>query len=934
MCYPICFKKKIFNILTFILFFILLCSCSVNQRKYRVGVSQCSQDEWREKQNSEMIREAALHGNIQLEVRSVNDDSQKQINDLKYFINNKFDLIIVSPNEAKAITPIVEDAYQKGIPIIVTDRKIQSNKYTAFIGADNTQIGEMMGEHILTLAKEPLFIYKINGLEGSTSAMEREQGLDHILAASPNIKIVGEIDASWKKEVSEEKMDSVFSLHPNINLIVAQNDRMAIGAYAAAVKHGVEKKMKFIGVDALVDKEKGGVNQVLDRHFEATFIYPTGGEKVIQVATQILEGKPYNKETTLLSAMVDSTNARIMFMQDELIKNETKKVADLSTKVDAYLALFDSQRLLLYSVVAIAVLLLVICVVICGGYNIKVKTNGILRKQNDEIIAKNDQLVKLSRELEDATHAKLAFFTNISHDFRTPLTLISDPLNQILSSTNLNEEQHSFLKMISRNVTVLLRLVNQILDFRKFESGKLGLRLSEFDVVKCVDEWIDGFKNLAVRKHICFNVKLPEEPVTLIADSEKIERIIYNLLSNAFKFTPENGRICLSVSTIYHEHVGWLRLVITDNGLGMSQEHISHIFDNFYQIDVHYSGSGIGLALVKAFVELHHGTINVTSEVDKGSEFQIDIPLINTGELDAGTSQNGSLEALKNGAILNAEQENIQAGENININDDKKVVLVIDDNEDVRNYVKSLLLKDYRVIEAANGKEGLECALKNVPDAIICDVMMPVMNGIDCCEQLKKSLQTSHIPVMMLTAYVGDEQKVEGYECGADSFIAKPFNSDILKTRLRNLLDNRTRMQEFYLNTVLGRKNISVVEKSFVDELKEYIDKNLSNPELNVNNLSGEFHLSRAQFYRKTKALTGYSANELVKLARLNRAASMLVSTEKSISQISYEVGFKSPAYFSKTYKDHFSESPTDVQARMKYGVVHKPMFISVSMDA
>lgn len=909
------------RILFLILSITLLWSCSQPEDKFLIGISQCSQDEWRNKQNEEMLRQAAVERNMELEIRSVKDDSKKQIEDIRYFLDKKVDLLIVSPNETDAITPIVSEAYDAGIPVIVIDRKMNSNKYTAFIGADNVQIGEELGEYIAALCKNhPEKVFNLTGLPSSSSEIERNRGFMKVVEPLENAEIVGSVAADWLMETAEHVMDSVFQVHPDITLLAAHNDRMAIGAIKAAEKHNLQQKVKFIGVDALTSPG-WGVEQVLNKKMLATVIYPTGGERVIQVASDILHARPFEKEITLNTAVVDSTNAHIMMMQAELIQEETAKVYDLSSRVDTYFHRLNTQRLLLIAVVIILALLIGLFAIALYAYWEKNRINQLLQKRNKEIEKQRDQLVELSKQLEDATRAKLAFFTNVSHDFRTPLTLIADPVNQLKESKNLNEDEQFLMNIIQKNVTVLLRLVNQTLDFRKFESGKLTLHLSEFNIAEKVKNWSEAFDTLAERRHINFTVEVKESenPYLMVADSEKMERSLYNLLSNAFKFTPENGKIKVLLSNFLKDGQLWMELVVKDTGVGMSSEHVKHIFENFYQVDVHHAGSGIGLALVKAFAEMHKGTVQVESRQSVGTTFTIQLPMRQEGELEADLQRNQAMDTLKEGALMEADQESLKTYLPELEKTEKEVVLIIDDNQDVRDYVKMLLGEEYLVIEAANGKEGLKMALKYVPDAIICDVMMPIMNGMECCRHLKSEPQTSHIPVMMLTAYAMDEQKIEGYECGADSYISKPFSAQLLKVRLRNLLENHLRLKNFFTDgsSTMEKEEISSMEQDFVDKLRSLINNNLRNSKLNIDDLSDEMGFSRVQFYRKTKSLTGYAPNELVRITRLKLSRKLLTTTDKNISEIAYEVGFSSPSYFSKCYKDYFGESPLDIQKKI-----------------
>ena len=892
----------------------ILMSCTQKHTRYRIGVSQCSDDEWRHKMNNEIVREALFYDGVEVEIRTAKDNNRNQIADIKYFIDKKVDLLIVAPNEVAAITPVVEKAYRQGIPVVVIDRKILSDKYTAFVGADNYEIGKDVGQYILNRLHGKGKVLEITGLEGSTPAMERHKGLTDVLKEEPGIEITASVDGAWLQSVAGEKMDSVFQTNKNIDLVFAQNDRMAIGAYLSARQQQLEKEMLFVGIDALPGKEYG-VEQIINGVLDATFIYPTGGDKVVQVAMDILEKRPYERDTKLSTALVDKTNARVMQLQTDHITEQDGKIERLNNQVNEYLSRYSAQTMFLYACLIILLLFAALLAIIVRAYWTKNRMNMELSRQKKKLEEQRDQLISLSKQLEEATHAKLVFFTNVSHDFRTPLTLVADPVEQLLEDKALTPRQQSLLKVVHKNVHILLRLVNQILDFRKYENDKLELVRANMNLRVQLQEWSHSFQTLALKKHIHFVLEVNDDRADYLmaVDAEKMERVYFNLLSNAFKFTPENGTITVTLSTLTKEEGGrYARLVVADTGSGISVQHIRHIFDRFYQIDVNHAGSGIGLALAKAFVELHGGEITVDSVEGKGTVFTVDIPMTLVEEPSADLVQEPRITQ----QTVVEELEDMETEEQIP-DENKECILIIDDNADVRDYVKSLLKEEYTVIEAPDGRAGLKKAMKYVPDAIICDVMMPVMDGLECCRKLKTELQTSHIPVMLLTACSLDEQRIQGFECGADSYISKPFNSKLLLVRLRNLMDNHKRLKQFFGDkTTLSKESVSDVDKGFVDRFRELIEENLADSELSVEDLGGKMGLSRVQLYRKIKALTNYSPNELVRIARLKKAASLLASSEKTISEITYEVGFTSPSYFTKCYKDYFGESPTDFLKR------------------
>lgn len=871
--------------------------------------------------NKEIKREVLFYPGTQLEIRTAKDNNLHQIEDIKYFIHKKVDLLIVAPNEADAITPVIEQAFDAGIPVVLVDRKIRSNKYTAYVGANNYEIGKQVGNYIINRLHGKGNIIEITGLHGSTPAVERHKGMMESLKNAPEIKIIASADAGWFKDKAENLLDSILAHHTDIDLVFAQNDRMAIGAFQAAAAQGREKDILFVGIDAVAGKGFG-IESVAGGEMDATFIYPTGGDNVVQTAMAILQGKPYDKEINLSTALVDKSNARIMQMQTEHISQLDYKIELLNGQLDAYFMRYSAQRMFLYACILILVLTATLLVFVVRAFWIKNRMNTELSKQKAQLETQRDQLIDLSRQLEEATHAKLSFFTNVSHDFRTPLTLIADPINQLMESNHCTPQEQTLLNVVHKNVTILLRLINQILDFRKFENGKLEINFSQFNAAQSICEWAESFRSLSYRKHIHFNITVTEhtEEYVLTADAEKLERILYNLLSNAFKFTPENGQIEIILSTFRREDSPWLKLSVSDTGKGMSPEHIQHIFERFYQIDIHHTGSGIGLALAKAFTEMHHGQIRVESIKDKGTTFIVEIPMTQPDFHNEQTTNKIIPESLKEGAVLDADSNMGSSESEENTDENLPTVLIIDDNQDVRNYIRFLLQQQYDIVEAENGLEGVKLALKYVPDAIICDVMMPVMDGMECCRKLKTEMQTSHIPVIMLTAYTMDEQKIKGYECGADSYLTKPFNGKILKARLQNLIENHLRLQNFFTDQtgMTSKPQLNEADKGFVDKLRKEIEERLSNPDTNVENLGAALGFSRVQLYRKTKALTGYAPNELLRIARLKKAASLLAATEKSIAEVTYEVGFSSPSYFTRCFKEFFGESPTDYLKRIR----------------
>lgn len=883
------------------------------EKVYKIGVSQCSQDDWRSKMNDEINREAMFHEDAMVEIRSANDDNDRQIADIRYFADNGFDIVIVSPNEAAELTPIIKEIYEKGMPVIIFDRNILGDTYTARIGVDDEGLGKSAAHYALSIGKPGMNAIEIYGLRGSTPAEGRHAGFEKEFIKGGGNLLASEA-ADWNKEDAIPLIDSLLRIYNDVDLIFAHNDRMAIGASEVAKSMGRDD-IKIIGIYAAPNI---GIQAVADSVIDATFLYPTEGHRLIRTALAILKGEPYEKEKILpVSSAVDLSNADILLLQNETLKDETGKMKALKTSIDDYWAQHSSQTSLFYASIAIIVLLFGVIFLVLRAFWQHKRHQALLVAQNRMLEEERDKQKTLNEKLQEATQSKLMFFTNVSHDLRTPLTLISVPVSQLAEAGNLTPQQRSLIKIADKNVRILYRLINQILDFRKYENGKLDLRLSEIDFGKSVEEWMDSFYAMAKKRDIKLALDAPaEKKVTLALDSEKIERVFFNLISNAFKYTPDNG----AITVIYRVEGSNLVLKVADTGEGISERDLGNIFDRFFQVDrVHPKGSGIGLSLAKAFVELHGGEISVESTEGKGSVFTVVIPIRHVSDAAADP------EKLFNASDVEAELGNIET--ELTIDADKPLVLVIDDNKDIQQLVGELLNADYNVISAFNGAEGIRKAVKYVPDLVICDVMMPVMDGLECCRRLKEEVTTSHIPVLMLTSCSMDEQRVQGYENGADGYLSKPFGSKVLLARCASLISNRKRIKELWTGrnaspvaAPVAPKTRQVetkggdIDNEFYRRFLEIFTAEMGNADVSVDHIASKMGLERTQFYRKIKALTNYSPVELMRNLRLKQARTLITSSEKNISEVAYETGFSTPAYFTKCYREAYGETPTETR--------------------
>ncbi len=894
----------------FLIFFLsVVLSCSNGKKTYVIGVSQCSEDSWRKKLNNELHDATYLYDNVVLRVVSADDDDKQQMRQINAFIDEDVDLLIVSPNQMNTVTPAIDRAYDCGIPVVLFDRKTDSGKYTAFVGADNEKIGRTIGEYIATRLGGKGTVVEIRGLEGSSPAIERHNGFVAAISKHPGIQLLASESGNWLQQSGDSVAARMFANGIVPDYVFGQNDRMAHGAWQAARRLGLEKRMLFVGIDALPG-EGGGIELVRDGVLDASYIYPTRGDIVMQQALNILEGRPYGRDYYMKAALVTKDNAETMLMQAEEMSHISGRLEKLHGRVDFFFTQYSHQKV--YFLLCIIILLLVILA-----------------------FAAFYRMVMVRRRMErEAAEAKMAFFTDMSHDLRTPLTLIADPVERILDDENLTGRQKHMLGIVRRNAALLLKLVGEILDLRKIHAGKMELTLTEFNLADAVRLWTDDFKPLAASREVRIEV-VADGDLAVRADYYKVERICYNLISNALKYNRKGG----SVTVEAIRRGGNVEITVADTGVGMPKDVISRVFDKFYRVGGGGSGTGVGLAVVKAFAELHGGRVSVKSVEGEGSEFKVELPqkvenaiLSTPGTLskhpegrepdmqkqrkawiedvddDIDGNRQGMSSTLTSGGLgYVAEPDGTSAS--------RPLALVVDDNADVREYVAHLLGGEYDVRQAADGKEGLGMALKTVPDLIVCDVMMPVMDGLEMCRRVKAETATSHVPVILLTSNAQENQRAEGYDCGADAYITKPFSSKVLLSRVRNLLENRKRLKYVYASGADDEaRDEADPDSRFMADFGQVVRERMSDSSLSVETISSALGLSRVQMYRKVKQLTGQSPVEIIRVTRLKKAERLLKTTKMTVSEISYDVGFSSPSYFSKCFKDYFGVQPGEVR--------------------
>lgn len=888
-------------------FALLACLACQRERKprYIIGVSQCSEDLWRQTMNEELKREVALYqADAQVLIRSVKDDTPKQIADIEWFIEQKVDVLVVSPNESEACTPVIEKAYQQGIPVILVDRKIATESYTAYVGANNYQIGKEAGLYAIGVLKGKGNIAEVRGTKGSTSDAERHKGFVDALAKAPEIQIVAEVWGNYLLDEAKKQLQLVFQRYPNIDLVFAMNDPMAAGAHQAAIQFN--GKLPFIvGVDALID---GGIKNIENNVQDASFIYPTGGEKVIDLAMKILHNQPFQRENILNTAVVDKSNVRMLQLQTEQIAQKQHKIEEINQQLSESVIQHTNQQMLLYLSITAIVLVTVFLLMVIRAYRAKSRANRELEHQKE-------QLEAISKQLEEATQAKLLFFTNISHEFKTPLSLILGPVETLLAHNSLTKEQQELLFLIKKNSNRLLHLISEVLEFRSYENGKLKMYFTKGNLKRFLIELNTFFSDRIKQKKLKFQFIADEVPFEITFDKEKVEKIYFNLLSNALKYTPISGEIIVKLQK--EDDKVCLSVFNSDSYIPKDKQ--TEVFEHFYKINPDSEGSGIGLALVQALVASHNGTISIESVENVGTTFYIYLPIEQQEVTSKTLYDTNYIETHLD--LLPSEPTLKTLPDTIELSDKKPLILIVEDNPDMRRFIHYILSDDYNIIEAENGEEGFEVAKKYLPDVVVSDVLMPKVDGFDLCQLLKTNVSTNHIPVILLTAYAMDEQKQVGFESGADAYIAKPFNIKLLRTRVRKLIENRKKIRETFSHFLLNeaqQETLGKVEQQFINDFTHYVEKAIANPELNVDEIAEALGLSRSNLYRKIKSLTDYSPNELIRTIRVKYAKQLLNSKAKSISEVAYEVGFSSPSYFAKCFKDFYNESPTEYLERIR----------------
>jgi len=915
-------KYKSSLIILFGLSLFLFSSCgkkSNDKQKYVIGFSQCTSDPWREAVILEMQIEASNHKNLELVVYNALGNNSRQISQIRKLISQNVDVLIISPNEAIPITDVAVEAYKKGIPTIIHDRKIQSDEYTVSIGANNYNIGVAIGEYINSILPPESGILEIWGLEGSSPAIERHEGFMKALDANNHYKIK-EVYGKWQYNLALEEVDKIDSYN-DIDLIFAHNDIMAVAARDKINRKDstASKHIKFIGIDGVYG-DNSGIEAVANGEFEASFQYPTGGTLAIQVAMDILNGKQVKKNYALNTTLIDKTNAKTILAQSEQLNSYQRRI---NKQKEAEINLLSRFQFLRNSTILILVLLILIVPLLSYVMymNLKIKNkNRELYEKNLLVESQKEELSVKNKQIENISNQKLQFFTNISHEIRTPITLIAGPINKIIKSNKVDASLREDVVLIKRNVDRLYRIVNQILDFRRIDNDKMKLILRETDVVALTMEVFDYFKGMAEEKQIRYEFKTDIREEFIYIDVNKIEQVLVNIISNAFKYSSKRGYVSVSIK----DEGKSFAIHVEDKGKGLTKEDIEHLFERFYtgNKSLGSSGFGIGLNLSKEYIDLHDGEIHVQSQPGEYTIFSIvlfkDI---------SHYSRNYLLEEKHalNHNCLEAKIDSNLITEKLSQFYDYKI-LIVEDDHDVRNFLKKELAENFETRTADNGCEALKILTEGSDvTLILSDILMPDMNGFELSNKLKNDIAFSHIPIILLTALSEDSQRMYGFAEGADEYIQKPFDINFLKIRIINIIQERQRMKESFMDKIqtgfVDNSEINTIvsiDDLFRHKLLELIEASYENSEYSIEELSEHIGLSRVHLYRKIKTLFGVSPTDFLRNYRLNKALMLLKQQQYTISEVAYMTGFTSPAYFTKCFKVLYSLTPKEYIASVQ----------------
>jgi len=885
------FWKIVKSIIICFSFASMLFSCSSKPRKphFKIGFSQCIDDAWRPKMDESMDQEILLQKefDVDLIIKNVHFNSNLQLTHIRELVSEGIDILIITPNEVAGLVSLIDSLYNSGLPIIILDRTISSDNFTAYIGANNYLIGTEVGKLLEEFAIEHQKIWEITGQLFSSPAIERSAGFrdEFHLQGIPIITV----ESNWEENDAFEKADSLLNIGITPDIVYAHNDFMAKGVYNALQKH--QKKAIIIGVDGLPDV---GLKMVEEGVLNATFLYPSGGDRAIDLALNILSNKKYEKYNYLNTLRIDSRNVRTLLLQQEIIASQQTKI-DKQRAYDIQLSNRIRQTQLFFILALVIIGLLITTTIIIflllkqkGRINREISNKRMLiETQNEKIVAHKENLIRMVKIAEEATDSKLRFFTNISHEFKTLLSLIIFPTEDLLKENVSEDDRIEKAMHIKKNVNRLTKLTEDLISFRALDKNKYVQKIENTNISKIVNEIVLEFKNEAQAKGLLIESHIEKEVVRKI-DKGALEKILFNLLSNAIKYTHKGS---IKVSLNLEEDKVYLK--VEDSGIGISQNEKNLIFNRFYRSNSNESikskGSGIGLSLCQELVEMQNGKISFESKIGIGTVFTVILPTSPMVIID----------------------DDIIASDTNYAN---RKVLLVEDNEELRDMLVDKLRENFIVMAVENGQEAFESLKDEIPDIVVSDVLMPVMDGLELCKRIKE-IKDVDIPVILITALNSPRDSIKGFDLGADAYISKPLSVELLVSRIKNILHKKENEAANKISDIVPFKFIegkSIKEQKFINECAMKICEEDNGVLLSAKDLSRSLNLSHSTLFRRIKSITGLKVVDFMKKIRLEYAAQLLLKTNLQIKEIAWKIGFEDQKYFSKCFKEQFGSSPSD----------------------
>lgn len=865
--------------------------------RVRIGFSQCVGDDiWRQAMLEEMERELAFHPGFALEVRVANGNTDQQADQIASLVDAQVDLLIVSPNEAAPLKPAIQMVEAAGIPVVVLDRKIAGEGFSTYIGANNDRIGQQAAEYVMSNVPSGR-VLEITGLLSSSPAQERSAGF-HAALDSGRYRHFATIEGDWTPEsIVPELVRLRSTLETMDSLIVfSHNDFMAVRASELLAAWGTEPMM-LLGIDGLPEV---GMKAVQKGTLDATFLYPTGGTEAIRAAIALLEGEPIEKTKILLSTPIDARNVDVMLLQIEKIRNQALDIYEQTNLIRASERNGQRQQwLIVIQAVLLFMLLGAIVVIVIQLQKNKVIARA-LKSANAELSSQQEDLKVMSEQAKVAHEARLQFFTNISHEFRTPLTLIVGPIQEILERQDLPKSVRSQASRMKKNALRLLRMIDQLMDLRRIEGGRMVLQPVVRDLVQFTQEIVDSFQPLAAQQGVELTFVADADRRIVAFDPEHLDKVFFNLLSNAFKHTNRGGAVRISLDFGFGQTI---RLRFTDTGTGIAPDLLPHIFERFTK--GYQSGTGIGLNLSKELIELHDGTLSVESVQGSGTTFTIELPLRTDAKAVLQESDQVPDRPWLVGDLV--DSANAQTTEQVQLAPSPFRIAVVDDNPEIVRYVSDILAGCGQVDGFTNSQEAWSFLKATRPHLVVLDRVMPRLSGLELTGKIRESEELKDTLVVMLTARTRPEDEQSGLESGADLYIGKPFLPSLLLARVQQLLTRHVKL-------AASTRRTSELSDAIFDLLEQ-------TPGMRVEEVSAAMGLSRVQLFRRCKAELNLSPKEVLMNWRMERCKLLLREEPNlSISEIAEQLGFKSSSQFSGVFRKRTGQSPSEyreIQSRM-----------------